>query len=283
MAARITGTTKLAGIAGGPQQVPRSLSPAIHNAAFEALGLDWVYVPFPIAPEDAEAALRGLAAAGVAGFNVTMPHKLAAARCCDRLEGEAARTGAVNTVAVVSGALIGHNTDGEGLLNFLRTEAGLDPAGKSVLIIGAGGAARSVVSALAGGGAASIEVAARKPQAAEALATLAAPAVFKASPFDPAAKLDPHQADLIINATPLGQLGEEMLVSWDETSKETTVVDLVNSPPQTPLTIAAKRAGLAAYGGLGMLVHQAALSFEIWTGVPAPLEVMSKAAEEASR
>jgi shikimate dehydrogenase len=212
-----------------------------------------------------------------------MPHKPAAAQCCDRLEEQAARTGAVNTVAVEDGALTGHNTDGEGLLNFLRTQAGLDPAGKSILIIGAGGAARSVVSALAGGGAATIEVAARRPEAAKSLALLAGPAAFKARPFNPAEELDPAGAGLIINATPLGQNGEEVLIAWNQLAPQAAVVDLVYSPLETPLVTAAEKAGLKAHGGLGMLVHQAALSFEIWTGVPAPLEVMSKAAEEACR
>lgn len=272
----IGGATKVVGIIGGAEQVARSLSPAIHNAAFEALELDWVYLPFPVESRAGEA-IRGLAAAGVRGLNVTMPHKLAAAEAVDRLNGSARVTRAVNTVEVRGSQLIGHNTDGEGLVRFLSRDLGTKCEGRSVLVIGAGGAARSVVAALAMAGAGSITVLARDAAQAEELKALAGPATFRAADLSSAGSAV-ESSDLIVNATPVGQKDEVPLIPTGQIRPEATVVDLVYKPQATRFVEEARRRGATAAGGLGMLLHQAALSFEIWTGMQPPLEVMSAAA-----
>jgi shikimate dehydrogenase len=279
----LSGLTSVAGVAGGPRQVARSLSPAIHNAGYRALGLDWVYVGFPVSADgaDAVAVLRGLGGSGVAGFNVTMPHKLAAAEAVDRLAGQAAVVGAVNAVEVTGGELVGWNTDGEGLASFLVRETDTDLDGCSLLVIGAGGSARSVVSGLVLAGAGAVTVLARDPDRAAALAPMSGKASFRALPLSPAAAAAVAGADVIVNATPVGQEGEDPPIAVDAIRPGAVVVDLVYHPLETPLVQAASRAGAKAYGGLGMLVHQAALAFEIFTGRSAPLEAMWAGAREA--
>lgn len=281
----LSGLTSVAGVVGGPRQVARSLSPAIHNAGYRALGLDWVYVGFPVDAPDASSvvgALRGLGHAGVAGFNVTMPHKLAAAEAVDALAGQAATVGAVNTVEVTGHQLVGWNTDGEGLASFLVRETDTDLNGCSLVVIGAGGSARSVVSGLVLAGTASVTVLARDPDRAAALAPIAGEAPFGALPLGgSAAAAAVRAADVIVNATPVGQEGEAPLIPVEAIHPGAVVVDLVYHPLETPLVQAASRAGARAYGGLGMLVHQAALAFEIFTGRSAPLEAMWAGAREA--
>ncbi|MEA2500509.1 MAG: shikimate dehydrogenase [Actinomycetota bacterium] len=278
----LSGSTCVAGVVGGPLQVARSLSPAIHNAGYRALGLDWVYVGFPVAAEgeDAVAVLRGLGRSGVAGFNVTMPHKLAAAAAVDHLAGQAAVVGAVNAVEVTGNELVGWNTDGEGLASFLVRETDTDLDGCSVVVIGAGGSARSVVSGLVLAGAGAVTVLARDPDRAAALGPMAGEVSFQALPLSSAGAAVAG-ADVIVNATPVGQEGEDPLVPVDAIRPGAVVVDLVYHPLETPLVQAASRAGAKAYGGLGMLVHQAALAFEIFTGRSAPLEALWAGAREA--
>ena len=284
----LSGLTSVAGVVGGPRQVARSLSPAIHNAGYRALGLDWVYVGFPVAAEGAGAVavLRGLGGSGVAGFNVTMPHKLAAAEAVDRLAGQAAVVGAINAVEVSGSELVGWNTDGEGLASFLVRETDTDLDGCSLVVIGAGGSARSVVSGLVLAGVGSVTVLARDPDRAAALASMAGKGPFRALPLEAsdsaAASAEAvGAADVIVNATPVGQEGEVPLIPVESIRPGAVVVDLVYHPVETPLVQAASRAGARAYGGLGMLVHQAALAFEIFTGRSAPLEAMWAGAREA--
>ncbi|MGH2717939.1 MAG: shikimate dehydrogenase family protein [Actinomycetota bacterium] len=280
----LSGATRVAGLVGGPRQISRSLSPAIHNAGYAAAGLDWVYVGFPVeATGDAEvaAAVLGLLEAGVAGFNVTMPHKRAAAAAVDRLIGSAEPTRAVNTVRLVDGEPVGWNTDGDGLVSFLAREGGVAVAHASVLVIGSGGSARSVIAAAGAAGAASITVLARDPERAGALAALAGEATFKAVSLDGYVTGVVAAADLIVNATPVGQEGEEPLIPTHAIRPDAAVVDLIYHPAETALVQAAARQGAMAFGGLGMLVHQAALAFEILTGVPAPLDAMWRGARAA--
>jgi shikimate dehydrogenase len=271
--ARVAGSTRTVGIMGWP--VSHSLSPAIHNAAFAALGLDWVYVPLPVHPLQLQGALSGLGAMGFAGANVTMPHKAAVADLVDELSDDARRLHAVNTIVSDGERLRGENTDAPGFERFLKLDVGVDTAGRSALILGAGGASRACALALARGGVASITVAAREPDrvsdvaaAVEGLGT-----GVRAVAFDEATAVD---ADLIVNATPLGTRQETLPVPV--LGPGTVVVDLLYHPTVTPLLVQARAVGSAAFGGVGLLLHQAALSFEIWTGQQPPLDVMSAAA-----
>lgn len=281
--APLSGATRVAGLVGGPGQVLHSRSPAIHNSAYAALGLDWAYVGFPVAVGGVPSALAGLRAAGVAGVNVTMPHKLAAARAVDRLEGVAAALGAVNTVQMLAGELIGWNTDADGLTSFLTREAGVTIKGASAVVVGSGGSARAVIAGLALAGADRVTVLARDPAKAAELAPLATGAAFAAGSLGvPEAADVLAAADLVVHATPVGQAGEAPLIPVAALRPGAVLVDLVYHPEASPLVVAATRQGLRAYGGLGMLVHQAALAFEIFTGVPAPVAAMWAGARGAA-
>jgi shikimate dehydrogenase len=273
---RIDGAARTLGIIGWP--VRHSLSPTIHNAAFAALDLDWVFVPLPVAPGTAGDALVGLRALGFAGANVTMPHKTDVADAVDALTDDARRLRAVNTLVVRDDGIHGHNTDAPGFERFLRRDAGFDPAGRTALIYGAGGAARACALALARAGAERITVVARDPSSTPELR-----AVFEGIPvellttgFDDAPS---HPSNLVVNATPLGADGEELPLPT--LTGDTLVVDLLYHPAVTPLQSSARARSATVFGGLGLLLHQAALSFELWTGQPAPLDVMSAAAVAA--
>jgi shikimate dehydrogenase len=254
--------------------VSGSLSPAIHNAAFRALGLDWIYVPMAVPPGSVADAIAGIRALGFAGANVTMPHKTEAARCLDELSDDARRLGAVNTIVLRPSGAEGHNTDVGGFERFLREDVGFEPAGRTALVFGTGGAARACALALTRGGIARLTVAARDlergrdlERAVEDLGTV------EVVPWDGAAGVE---ADLIVNATPVGSAGETLPAPEFEGSM--VVVDLLYRPATTTLLARAKEAGVAAFGGLGLLLRQGALSFELWTGQAPPLDVMSAAA-----
>jgi shikimate dehydrogenase len=267
------GTTRLLGVIGWP--VEHSLSPAIHNAAFDALGLDWVYVPLPVPPGRVPQALAGLSALGFAGANVTMPHKSEVAAHVDELSEDSARLAAVNTVVVGPGGLTGHNTDAPGFDRFLRRDAGFDAEGRAALLYGAGGAARACALALARGGLRLLTVAVRDASRAGGIRS----AVEGFSTDLAVVGLDEARAtepNLVVNATPVGSAGEDLPLP--NLGPEVLVVDLLYRPEITPLQAAARAAGAPAFGGLGLLLHQAALSFELWTARPAPLDVMSAAA-----
>jgi shikimate dehydrogenase len=270
---RVGGTTRVAGVLGWP--IEHSLSPTIHNAAFEALGLDWVYVALPVAPAGIAAAVRGLVALGFAGANVTMPHKEAVADAVDRLSEDAARLRAVNTIEVVGDDAIGHNTDAPGFSRFLELDAGFDPAGRTALVYGAGGAARACALALARAGLTRLVVALRVPARAREIevALDGFTTRIEAIELDEATGVS---ADLLLNATPLGAHGEPLPLP--PLGPTTVGVDLLYRPAATPFQRAVRAAGGSAFGGLGLLLQQAALSFEIWTAMAPPLEVMSAAA-----
>ncbi|MGZ8581548.1 MAG: shikimate dehydrogenase [Actinomycetota bacterium] len=273
----IGGATNVVGVIGWP--VEHSLSPAIHNAAFASLGMDWVYVPLPVAPGTMRAAADGLVGLGFRGANVTMPHKTESAELADDLSEEARRLRAVNTFVVNGDRLQGHNTDTPGFDRFLRRDAGFDPAGKTALVLGAGGAARAVALTLALAGAAELCVAVREVgRADDLLAAIEGTELeVEVVPFDAAAG---RRADLVVNATPLGDDGRSH-PPLPALGPEVLVVDLLYRPAVTPLQAEAREAGAEVFGGLGLLLHQAALSFELWTGTPAPLDVMSAAAVAA--
>jgi len=259
---------KLACIIGWP--VAESLSPAIHNAAFAAVGLDWTYVALAVRPGAITEGMNLLRELGVEGANVTMPHKRAVVPLLDRLDAEATALDAVNTIVRAGTAFVGHNTDGPGFLAAIGEEASFAPAGKTAVVLGAGGAARAVAVALARAGA-SVRVSARRPEQAAEVAGL-----------DPGIQVEAWgestPADLVVNATPSREglpletlgFGPGMLA-----------VDLIYAPPMTGFVRFAREAGATALDGIGMLVHQAALSFRLWTGVDPPIPVMADAARAA--
>ena len=273
----IGGATHLTGVIGWP--VTLSLSPAIHNAAFAGLGMDWVYVPLPVAPGNLRAATDGLLGLGLLGANVTMPHKTESADLADDLSDEARRLRAVNTFVVANDRLHGHNTDAPGFDRFLRRDVGFDPRDRSALVFGAGGAARAVAFALAGAGVGELSVAVRDADRATELLEAVEGTTLrpKVVDFDDASGVS---ADLVVNATPLGADGHTA-PPLPPLAPGVVVIDLLYRPSVTPLQAAARAAGAEAHGGLGLLLQQAALSFELWTGTPAPLEVMSAAAVAA--
>lgn len=275
-------TGSFAGVIGWPLE--HTLSPAIHNHAFHSVGLDWVYLRWPVSPDSLDAAVAGLRALGASGANVTMPHKETIVRLLDDVTDEARALGAVNTVARVGETLVGHNTDVAGFAQFLAGDAGWRTEGNQVLVLGAGGAARAVVKALTDLGAARIVIAARRPERVEGLLEVvqeAADGATEAASLSwEEASAAVEKADLVVNTTPVG-MGGESLLSDATFRRDQCVVDLVYRPPTTPFMARARSEGADAWGGLGMLVHQAAESFRIWTGHEPPLEVMSAAAVRA--
>lgn len=268
-----TAATRVAAVIGDP--VEHSLSPVLHNAAFAALDLDWVYVALRVAPGGVADALAGADALGLAGLSVTMPHKSDVAALLPSCSEVARRLGSVNTVVRRDGRLHGESTDGEGFLTWLRTEAGFDPAGRRCAVFGAGGAGRAVVLALAEAGAAEVVVINRNAERGRAGAALAGEAGRTGGP------VEAERVDLVVNATPVGMgaggSGPGGAVEAFRPRAGQTVVDLVYHPSTTPLMEAARRAGASAHNGLGMLVHQAAAAFRLWTGCQAPVEAMSEA------
>ena len=270
---RSQGSTRTVGVIGWP--VDRSLSPAIHNSAFAALEMDWVYVPLAVAPGQVETALAGLRALGFAGANVTMPHKTECAQLIAELSEDARALRAVNTIVVGAEGLAGHNTDVVGFERFLDVDAGFDPSGRTALLFGAGGAARACALALARGGLERLTVAVRDPDRAEAVRALAEPLGTEVSiaRFDEAREVP---ANVVVNATPLGARGESLPLPPLEPGG--LAVDLLTRAVSTTLLTEARRAGWRAFGGVGLLLHQGALAFELWTGRVPPMDVMSAAA-----
>jgi shikimate dehydrogenase len=268
-------TATFAGVLGWPLE--RTLSPAIHNAALRSMGIDCTYLAWAVAPALLESAVHGLRALDALGANVTMPYKDSVIPMLDELHDEARVVGAVNTIAVERGLLIGYNTDVSGFAEMLTADAGVDPSGSRALVLGAGGAARAVTRALLDLGASSVVVAARNPKAAAW--TRDAGLESGLYPWARAAA-GAREADIIVNCTPLGSNREAVLEAGVVRGGQ-TVVDLIYDPPSTPLLEGAREVGAAAWNGLGMLLHQAAESLRIWTKQDPPMEVMSVAAVRA--
>jgi shikimate dehydrogenase len=272
----ITGATRVAGVIGDP--VRHSLSPVLHNSAYRALGIDWVYVAFEVPDGATEQALEAMRALGLVGLSVTMPHKTAAAAACDELSADAEALRSANTVTLLAdGRLSGDSTDGAGFLRSLRG-AGHDAAGAVALVLGAGGAARAVAHALGGAGA-RVTVCARRDEAARAAAALANGETIAWAERATAAA----DADVVVNATPvgMGETGGDVPVPVEVLHGGQVVADLVYHPIETALLAGARRRGAAVVDGLGMLVHQAALQVERWTGEVAPVAEMRTAADRA--
>jgi shikimate dehydrogenase len=268
--------TTVVGVIGEP--LAHSLSPLLHNTAFRALALDWVSVGFPVVRGQAGAAVQAMRALRIAGLSVTMPHKSEVVAHVDELDQVAQRLGAVNCCTLRSGRVVGSNTDGQGFLAALARGAKFDPAGRDGAILGGGGAARAVALALRHAGARSVVVVNRDPARAAATAAMAAPVGRVGAPDEAVA------AELVVNATPVGMAGSDAeggrpLVPGERLGPGQVVVDLVYHPRATPWLQAAADTGATTLDGLGMLVHQAALQLEGWTGQPAPVEAMWRAAD----
>jgi shikimate dehydrogenase len=262
--AEIAGSTRLVGLIGNP--VAESLSPRMQNAAFAARALDWAYVPLPVEGARLEEAVAGLVALGFAGANVTVPHKTAAVAFCDELDGVAERAGSVNTLVVREGRVHGSSTDG------LAVAWAVEPDDR-VLVLGAGGAAQAAASALLDAGVRVLAVSARRDDAANALLARLR-TIFP--DVELSASLDAPTA--IVHATPVR---DEVPVALDGVR---TVVDLAYRPDgaETALAAAAREAGVeTVVDGLEVLVRQGAASFECWTGVEAPVEIMRAAVRSA--
>ncbi len=268
----------MVGVIGDP--VKHSLSPVILNAAFSKAKIDWVYTAFETPEAQLENAIEGVRALGIAGLSVTMPHK---SKICSLLDGvsDSAKTlEAVNCVVNDGGELKGHNTDGDGFLDALDHDSGMDAAEKKILVIGAGGSARSIIHSLGKAGAEDIAVINRSKAKGLDAADLAGPAgrYLEESEFSVVAT----EADLIINATPIGmsQAQDEKKFPIEPAllSKGQLAVDLIYHPISTPWLEALKSRGVEAYGGLSMLIFQAARAFKLWTGEQAPVAAMRKAA-----
>lgn len=266
--------TRLAAVIGDP--VRHSLSPTIHNAAFAAAALDWAYLAFEVPAGGGAGAVEAMRVLGLDGLSVTMPLKTEVAAAVDERSPAVELLGAANTVARRGSVLVADNTDGEGFVAALRVDEGFDPAGVRCLVVGAGGAARAVILALGEAGASDIAVAARRPEATAAACALA-PGVAR-----PGTVTEADGAGLVVNATPVGMgevvdLDPTLPVPAERLGPGQMVVDLVYHPLLTPLLTAARARGAVAVNGVGMLLHQAALAFERWTGEPPPLEAMSAA------
>jgi len=270
----IDGATRLAGVIGWP--VKHSLSPAMHNAAYAALGLNWCYVPLPVQPDKLGDALRGARALGLAGVNVTIPHKEAVIPYLDHLSAAAGAIGAVNTVTIeADGSLSGDNTDVFGFLAALE-RAGVEVAGRTALLLGAGGAARAAAYGLLTRGA-RVRILARTAGRAVVLAGDMRQSIPGAA-IEPIAA--PCPADLVVNCTPVGMWpheAESPLPAGLALRPGMAVMDMVYRPLETRLLSQARAAGAQLISGLDMLVYQGAAAFERWVGQPAPADVMRAA------
>ena len=264
-------STTLAAVIGSP--VTHSLSPLLHNAAFNSLGMDWEYAALEITENELDEVLAQMRSGNLGGLSVTMPFKTRVASLVDECTSTAEKLDAVNCVVVNERGLIGHNTDGDGFLNGLIHDAQFDPKGKKVTVIGAGGAARAVIEVLARSGAASIMVVNRTPAKAESAADLAGE-VGSVGTLE-----DISGADLVVNATSIGMKDSQVDIpcSVDLLHPSQLIVDLIYHPLETRWISLAKQKGIDSHNGVSMLLFQAAEAFTLWTGEEAPIPIMQEA------
>jgi len=254
----------------------------MQNAAFEELGMNYVYIPFRVKPEYLDMAVNGFRALNVVGVNVTLPHKKSVLHLMNDVSKEAELIGAVNTMVFKNGMIEGYNTDARGFIASLKDE-GLDSLdGMSVVVLGAGGAAQAIVVALAMEGAKRIIIANRTVDKAIALAGSSSKKlnlpVEGISLEDPILEKCISESSLLVSTVTAGMdTGFQLPISTDWFHKELTICDIVYTPPETNLLKSAAAKGLRTVSGIGMLLHQGAISFELWTGIHPPLEVMRRA------
>lgn len=272
-------TPRVAAVIGDP--VRHSRSPAIHNAAFAATGMDWVFTAFEVPAGGGGAALEAMRVLQLAGLSVTMPLKAEVAEVADLRDDEVEVLGAANCIVPVGdGRLRAANTDATGFMAGLKADAGIGTDGFRVALLGAGGAARAVAWGLAAAGAADMAVINRTPSKAQAAADIANAAGGAGQPGRVGSIDDIASADLVVNATPVGMGAGASSMPCDPTLVRPgqVAVDLVYEPLETAWLAALRRRGVEAHNGLSMLAYQAAAAFELWTGIEAPVDVMRRAA-----
>jgi shikimate dehydrogenase len=272
----VSGSTTVCGIIGDP--IEHSLSPAMQNAAFEAAGLDFVYVPLRVQRGAASMGAYSMRALGIRGLNVTVPHKVDILPCLDSVDAQAVRIGAVNTIVNEDGRLTGHNTDADGFMQGLAAR-GIRVEGLEVVVMGAGGAARAVVFSLADAGA-RVTILNRDPGRAAALARDVSSSMDSSVAFGGLtestleSRLD--GAALLVNTTSVGMHPTEDATPCPGRllRRDLAVCDIVYNPRETLLLRDAAASGAVTVNGVEMLVRQGARAFELWTGAPAPVDVM---------
>lgn len=262
--------TELCGVIGYP--VRHSLSPAMHNAAFEAMELNAVYLAFET--KDMKGALKGMKALGLKGLSVTIPYKTDIIPLLDEVEGRALKIGAVNTVVNQNGRLTGYNTDATGALKALEAKAHV--AGQSCLVVGAGGAARAVGFILKESGA-EVTITNRSLKGGEALAK------ELNCPFVPLARIEEHQAQILVQTTPVGMYPDvdQSPVPEQALKPDMVVMDIIYNPLETRLLQNARANGCSVVDGVGMFVYQGAEQFRLWTGLEPPVEIMAYVVKDA--
>jgi shikimate dehydrogenase len=268
------------------QPVDENPTGVMQEAGFRELGLNWRYLTIEVAPSKLREAVAGARAFGFRGFNLTIPHKVAVMQYLDEIAPDAAAIGAVNTVRRDGHRLIGENTDGKGFLHGVRTDAGLDPRGKRAVVLGAGGAARAIVTELALAGAAEVLVVNRSVERGEAMVSDLAAKTGRPIRFEPwrGVYAVSGATDLLVNATSIGLFPDvEAMPPVDLRGARPgmLVSDVVFNPPETPLLAAARGLGLPTLDGLSMLVYQGTIGFQLWTGREAPAAVMKHALARA--
>jgi shikimate dehydrogenase len=273
----------LVGVFGYP--VAENPTCVMQEAAFRERGLNWRYLTIEVRPEQLADAVRGLRAFNMRGINLTIPHKVAVIPYLDRLSPEAEVIGAVNTVVCEGDRLIGHNTDGKGFLRSVRDDAGVDPRGKRVVFLGAGGAARAMSVELALAGASHITIVNRSPARGQELAALLRQRTPASAEFVPwqGEYAMPPDTDILINATSIGLFPNVSAippVALDPIRPGLLVCDVIPNPPKTAFLRATAARGARTLDGLGMLVYQGAIAFQMWTGVDPSIEVMRRSLEE---
>lgn len=276
----ISGHTRIVGVIGDP--VEHSRSPQMHNTAFQEMGLDYVYVPFRVKAEQLRSAVNGFKALNVAGINVTLPHKKAVLPLMDHISEEAELIGAVNTMVFKDGVVEGHNTDARGFIASLYEKDIDSVKNMKVVVLGAGGGARAIVTGLALENVDRITIANRTPENAFRLADdmgkKTSVPIIGISLNDKELPDRISECDLLVSTITAGMDPNiKLTIDPNWLQKDCVVCDIVYTPPETNLLKAAMDRGLKTVGGMGMLVHQGAISFQLWTGVPPPLETMRKA------
>ena len=274
---------ELVGVFGHP--VAENPTVVMQEAGFQALQLNWRYLTIEVLPQDLEAAMRGMRAFNMKGINLTIPHKVEVLQYLDEVKPDAALMGAVNTVVRAGDKLVGENTDGKGFMQALTLDAKVDPKGKKVLVLGAGGAARSITVELALAGAQQITIVNRSTERGKGLTELLKTKTSVKVRFNPwqGRYSLPEDTDILVNATSIGlapHADEKPNIDYGTIRPGMVVCDVIPAP-MTPCLREAGEHGAKTVDGLGMLVYQGAIGFKLWTGLDAPVEAMYKALSKA--